>query len=182
MYRLKRWFGFFKFKFIRFFNRYYDSFHDDIKEIMLVLENCECITFSRKHIGQFLLDDIHTTIAREGANYIGKSVQAGKFALEVKNDANISKTSTDKLPFNRIVSYGDICQVNIVYKTGKEDSYYIDYEEDSQLPYGGENIYQKSRINEHGDLELVIGKDMFLDDCFEKQSKEGRDITWEYYE
>lgn len=186
LYQFKRWFGFFKFNFIRFFNKYYESFQDDIKEIELMLENVDMMCFQRKHIGRFDLSDIKTEVSRIACNSISTFKIANQFILEVKKDANIFETDINyggRNLFDRIVQYGDICSINIIYKTGKSEHYYFDYDEgDNAETLGANNINQKSRINQYGDLELVISKTLLLD-CFpEQEDVKINNLRWEMYE
>lgn len=187
LYQLKRWFGFFKFNFIRFFNKNYDNYYDDIKEIHLCFENLDRIIFERKYIGNFILDNIQTSISRIGMNRIDSVVYAKKFVLEVKKDANIFEKDInygERYVFDRFIKYQDICNIEIIYKTGKQESYYFDYdggEHDGDL--GADNINQKSRINQFGDLEIVIDKDLSFDECFAyTQDEDNRNFMWDLYE
>jgi len=172
---------------MRFFNRYYDGGHDDIKEIQLCLENMDSITFNRKDIGDFFIGDIKSSISRMGCNYIGSLTVASQFVLEVKKEANIVENNENygkRNLFDRLTKYNDITAITIVYKTGKTDHYSVSYDEgENEGKLGADNINQKSRINKFGDLELVIGKDVTLDDNFYSETtNENRDLTWEMYE
>lgn len=179
-YEIKRKLEFFKFNIIRFFNKGYERGYDDIKEIQLILENVDVITIPRKYIGNFYISSIQKSICRMGCNYIGESIVADKFILEVNEKANTHENSPnygERYIFERLIKYNDICSIDIIYKTGKVDSYSFDYDGDD------ENANQKSRINKFGDLELVIGKELKLEDYFYfDQTQHERAFRWEMYE
>ena len=48
-----------------------------LKYIELTLENCEVVTIDGKYIGDFLVDDISTSISRLACNWVGKVDWAG---------------------------------------------------------------------------------------------------------
>ena len=58
-----------------------------IKYIELTLENCEVVTIDGKYIGDFLVDDISTSISRLACNWVGKVDWAGLVAIEIHKDA-----------------------------------------------------------------------------------------------
>ena len=41
-----------------------------LKNITLVFENCDSITIDGKYVGEFIVDDIHTSIERIACNAI----------------------------------------------------------------------------------------------------------------
>ena len=187
---LKERLEFLRFNFIRFFYKGYQRFHDDIKEIHLILENCDWITIKRKHIGEFVLQDFERQICRQGMNRIGELKFANKFLIEIYKDANTKVESPfgKYNVFDRLTEWADITGVEIVFKTGESEYYYVDYdskEESFGAELGEENILQKYKFNDSGDLYLSIGKFENIDDEFDgeiQNSEEARNYKWNMYE
>lgn len=186
--KFKEWFGFFKFRFIRFFNRYYQSGKDDIKEITLYFENLDDVTIPRQYIGSFYLGKFERSIARRGCNWIGESIWVDKFFIEIHADANQEQYSRNfgkRYPFNRLMEYQDITNIEIIYKTGKKEKYGVNYDEgDDEGKLGANNILQQSKLNSFGDLYITIGKDTRINDiCTNEEmgDEDFRDLQWDMY-
>ena len=93
-----------------------------IKEIEIVLENCDYILLSTKQLGMFLIDDIHITIHRNALNSISKFSVADTIFIEIYN-----RKKNQKL--YRLHNHHDITSIWITYENDEQECYYCNYEE-----------------------------------------------------
>jgi hypothetical protein len=162
---------------------------EQIEKIELVLENCEVITVEGKHIGEFNCEDIKYSISRRACNYIGEMQICENFSMNIHRDCALNKKSEwtmgeldeERNPFERILKYDDITSVYIYFKEMKEPK--VIYPKCGEGEY--ENEYQKSYINQFGDLFIVISKDKAFEDVFDKEEiedKQAMDFIWRMFE
>ena len=59
-----------------------------LKYITFIFENCDSITIDGKYVGDFLVDDIKTSVKKEDVNSVGKQETAYTFAIEIFKEAN----------------------------------------------------------------------------------------------
>ena len=116
--------------------------------VELILENCDIISFNSKHIE-------HLQTEKEvGNNYLDY------LNLIVNKEGDIPYKKFDDLepisPFQRITQHNDITQIVIINNSNEESHYYIDYEKIDEEKLGSSNKYQKSYIDEDGNLIIVI--------------------------
>lgn len=152
-----------------------------LKEITFVFENCECITIDGKYIGDFLVEDIRTSIQRIACNAINKMDVAHIFAIEIHKDADKTRHSfgfeiDDGSVFNRLTSWDDITSIEFelvdeYHGEGQEPiiehyNYFVHWTgEDNQ-----ENDAQKSYISKVGNLYIVIADGKDIEDFFDKEA------------
>ncbi|MGN5457063.1 MAG: hypothetical protein ACI4XN_13790 [Candidatus Kurthia intestinigallinarum] len=152
-----------------------------LKEITFVFENCECITIDGKYIGDFLVEDIRTSIQRIASNAINKMDVAHIFAIEIHKDADKARhpfdfETDDGSVFNRFTSWDDITSIEfeLVDKYPEEGqeliiehyNYFVHWVgEDNQ-----ENDAQKSYISKVGNLYIVIADGKDIEDFFDKEA------------
>ena len=157
-----------------------------LKRITFVLENCDCITIDGKYIGDFLVEDIRTSIQRIACNAINKMDVAHTFAIEIHKDANkvrhLFGCEEDKeLTFDRFTSYNDITQIeleltNDYVEEGQEPivehyHYYIHWVGDDDYV----NEAQKSYISNVGNLYIVVADGKNIEDFFYKEQIDNHD-------
>lgn len=149
-----------------------------LKNIRFIFENCDVITIDGKYIGNFLIDDIRTTIGRSAVNFIGKMETAYTIVIEIHKDANkerhaLGLPELNQLTFDRFTKWNDITAVEFELEE--------QYVEDGQAPkveyyhyytnWVGDNEYendaQSAYISENGDLYLVIDKNKQIRDYFD---------------
>lgn len=163
---------------------------EQIVKVELVLENCEVITIEGKYIGEFRLENITYSIRRKACNYIGESEVAKHFSMSINRDCNKEEatetsfgTATDwkRNKFERIRQYDDITSIYVYFKGKKKPKvFYTNWGGESEY----ENDYQKSYINEFGDLFIVIDEKLNIEETFgtdEINDKEIIDFTWSMY-
>lgn len=119
-------------------------------QIELILENCDSITFNEEYIK--LIKTVNT-IGEKYVNY---------FKLIIKKDGNIpyKEFGIDEFisisPFTRILEYNDITSITIHEDDGTEKYIFINYKEVDDFVLGSPNKYQKSYIDEDGNLIIII--------------------------
>lgn len=151
----------------------------NLKYISFMLENCDMIIIDGKYVGDFLVDDLHTTFTRTGCNCIEKIEVAKTFAIEIHRDANIvryqhGQTQNEgcrQMTFERFCC-NDITQIEFEFsdsvreyqETDGADSYcyFVDWSDDDCI-----NQFQKSYISKDGNLYIVIEKDKLIEDYFD---------------
>jgi len=149
-----------------------------IKQIELILENCDVITIDGKYIGDFLIDNIHTSIARIACNAIEEMRYADTIMMEIHKDANkiryqFGQTDVEEfeqLTFDRLIGCGDITSITFELVNendthSKKHHYYVNWTGDSDYV----NEAQKSYISECGHLYIVISKDDDISDFFDME-------------
>lgn len=160
-----------------------------VKYIELTLENCEVVTIDGKYIGDFLVDDISTSISRLGGNWVGKVDWAGLVAIEIHKDADGEQYRSfgyKATKFSRLTEWNDITHIDICLEddvaedsaTSQTYSYAIDWEDDDDE----ENKNQESYISDLGNLYIYINskkssvnKGIF--DFFDKEAINDKDYT-----
>lgn len=132
----------------------------EVESIELVLENCESITVKRKYIGDFWCDDITSTVARIAMNSISKYQKCKEFFLSLHKDAdgiyNSFGSPSKSTVFTRLTDFPDITSVNVKYKDGSEEMYFVPWEDADES--GSNNCYQTSFISKCGHIYIYIGE------------------------
>ena len=145
-----------------------------IKEITLVLENCEEITIDGKYIGDFHLGDIKFEISRIACNAINMMEVCHDFFIELHADANKVyypfgvKDENETRVFDRLTRWNDITQIDIVlydkYAENPESTeikkHYLFHWSDDEM----NNAYQSSKIAKTGWLYLCINQNRQVSD------------------
>lgn len=151
-----------------------------LKNVTFVFENCDYITIDGKYIGDFLIDDINTSIKRITSNAIEKMDYANIIVIEIHKDANkerhqFNQTNIEyfkQMTFDRFIGC-DITSVEVVLeeddvedgqvsKTEKYN-YYVNWT-------GESDNYNESHINyisEDGNLYVVIAEGKSVEDFFD---------------
>lgn len=136
----------------------------EVKQIMLIFENCESMTIPRKYIGVLFIDDIKTSISRCAINSISKSSSCESFGILIKSEYSelgrdrLINLFTDAKPFERALQYSDITSIEVVYEDDSKEVIYVNWCDSDEL-WAFNNEYQSSGLNSIGDLWIEIGKD-----------------------
>ena len=141
---------------------------NNVKEICLVLENCDSITFPANVIGDFRIEKINEEVERIAINCIAKVIYANSIFIEIYKDGNIEYAQFGFLEdqikkFERLKDSNDITSIEIKYEDDTVDSYFVDYDE-SNDGLGAPNINEKTYISSYGNLYIVIDKEKELKD------------------
>lgn len=152
-----------------------------LKYITFGLDNCDSITIDGKYVGNFVVDDIHTSIERIAMNAIERIDVADTFAIEICGDANVERysfgqTHIDRfkhMTFDRIIDERDITSIEFElveddYKTvenlkTEHYQYLVNWSGDS----GYENELQEAYLSEADNLYIVISENKSLSDFFD---------------
>lgn len=148
--------------------------------ITFTFENCDQITIDGKYVGDFLVDDIKTSIERVASNSINRIDTANVFSIEIHKGANKDRhpfNQTDlegykEKTFNKLIDYDDITGIDfeLVDDYVKDDqkprvehySYYVNWVGNSEY----ENEAQSTYVSQLGHLYLTIAKDKGLVDFY----------------
>lgn len=151
-----------------------------IKNIDFIFENCDVISIDGKYIGNFLVDDIFTSIQRVACNSIEEITVTHTIAIEIHKDANKERYEFNQsqiedfkqMTFDRFTNYNDITAVEFtleeVYENIGKDykyHYYVDWVGDSDYT----NDAQVSYRSDLGHLYICIKKDGSLSDYFDME-------------
>lgn len=156
----------------------------DFKYLELVLENCEVVRVERKYLGYLYIGDIKTTLTRHDKSLI-KSQSIGDFAIELHRDLKDEDTSFGAYfgkvnPIDRLVKHKDITQIYIAYEGNTSDRFYVKWHDNDEH----DNRYQNNKLNNFGDLYIVISEDKGIDDFYEDElinDEECVQWNWEEY-
>lgn len=151
-----------------------------IKYIEFIFENCDSIRIEGKYIGDFLVDNLTTSIKRIACNSIEKMDVANTVAIEIHKDANKERYPFGRsnieyfkeMTFDRLKSYEDITSIQFeleedYVKEGQSPRReYYDY----YVSWTGDNEYvneaQKTYLSKSGNLYVVIADKKNIEDFF----------------
>ena len=153
---------------------------NNVKSIDIVLENCEVYTFPKEDIGYFEISDIREKIFRCACNAISKYKTAYCVNIEIFDTNRLQEDCIDSNVvadvFARIANHNDITQIHIHYEDDTEEQYLVDYNELNEA-LGAPNKNQKSYISDLGNLYLVISEKEKLEDVFNKEAINDKDVV-----
>lgn len=135
-----------------------------VKEIHLVLENCEFIVVPTKYLADVVIEDITQKISREAINSVSKSLTAKSVYLEILKPSDLKvvglmREDRDYTCKERISDGGDITCLQVVYKDDSYEDYWVEWNHSSDYY----NSYQKVEFSKEGNLHLLIHKDKTLE-------------------
>ena len=153
-----------------------------IRNLELVLENCEVVKIDGKYIGDFYAGDIRKEIARMACNYIGMEEICHSFYVEIHADANkkyapFGDQEWETKAFERLLQYNDITAITVrLYDQYDEDAK-TDESKDTVCHYlihwvgddDYENPAQKSKVAKTGWFYLVVDEKRELEDVFSSE-------------
>lgn len=165
-----------------------------IKEIVLVLENCEYINIPTKHLANIIIEDIDVSVRRTAINSIDKQMLAKSIYLEIIKPETIKTLGlfgeydeNGLSCFKRVLQYEDITSVEVIYDDNSKEVYFVDWN------WGNEyiNSYQSTKLAKNGNLHVLINRKKnlkdFLDNGFNGVSydyiiKEKENSEWGFWE
>ena len=148
-----------------------------LEYIRFVFENCDSITIKGKHIGSFLVDDLHTYFARVACNSFEKIECADTFVVEIHRNANKErncfkefgcKFSDKEMIFHRMIEQRDL--VGIEFRLVDGLSFPSEIKNKYMLYWEGEdasNKAQKTYISQEGHLYIIVSKEKDIGDFFD---------------
>lgn len=170
-----------------------------LKYIEFIFENCDAIKIEGKYIGDFLVDDLETSIERIACNSIQKMDTVNTVAIEIHKDANKKRykfgqryiENFKEMTFDRFETYGDITSIQFELEE--------DYVEEGQKPHReyyeyyvnwiGDNEYendaQKTYLSKSGNLYIVIADKKNIENFFcleDIENEEHMDFHFNMYD
>lgn len=147
-----------------------------LTDITFIFENCDCITINGCYVGDFVIDDIKTSIERIASNSIEEMITAHTIAIEIARDANKLRYQFDQeqfedykqMTFDRFKEYSDITAIEFdLFDENtnelKHFYYYVDWCGNSDY----ENSAQSAYVSKQGNLYLVIKDGMNVLNMFD---------------
>ena len=142
-----------------------------VKEIVLVLENCEYINIPTKHLGNIIIEDIDISVRRNAINSIDKLQTASSIYLDIikpeiiKTLGLFDEDDEESLSCSqRLIQHEDITSVEVVYEDDSKEGYFVDWNWDNEYI----NSYQDTQLSKNGNLHVLIDRKKklkeFLDD------------------
>ena len=146
-----------------------------VKEIVLVLENCEYINISTKHLANIIIEDIDVSVRRIAINSIDKQMLAKSIYLEIIKPETIKtlglfgEDDEDSLSCSkRVLQYGDITSVEVIHDDNSKEVYLVDWNWSNEYI----NSYQSTKLAKNGNLHVLINRKKnlkdFLDNGFDE--------------
>lgn len=134
-----------------------------LKQIDIVLENCEVITIPVERISNFYFKNITTNYwFDETDSEIDADYATDEFYIILPDEANIflkadyQNIFSDYKIFDRLTEYQDITHIDLIFTDGTSQYIAVPYEEENPAILGSPNLCQKSHILDNGDLEIFI--------------------------
>lgn len=150
-----------------------------LNSIEFIFENCDCIEISGAYVGDFIVDDIVTSIQRIACNSIEEMQTAKTIAMEIHKDANKPRyefeqeqiNSFRQMTFDRFTAYNDVTAIefelfNEHTNELKHFHYYVDWCGDSDYENSAQSVY----ISKQGNLYLVIKDGMNVLNMFDVEN------------
>lgn len=165
-----------------------------LKEIELVLENCEYIKIPTKHLANIIIEDIDTSVRRNAINSIDKLQTANSIYLDIIKPETIKTLGLFEVEdeeslscSKRLIQYADITSVEVVYNNGSKETYFVDWN------WGNEylNSYQDTQLAKNGNLHVLINRKKKLKEFLDNENfevsydyiiKEKEDNEWGFWE
>lgn len=147
-----------------------------LKNITFTFENCDQITIDGKYIGDFIVEEIKTSIQRVASNAIMKFDIAHIIAIEIHKDANKERSCFDfwgcndfkrHMIFDRFSEWADITHIDFTLENSdgieNEYSYTTNWVGDSDM----ENDAQHSLVSTNGNLYIVVSDGKNVENYFD---------------
>ena len=148
------------------------------QENSFTLENCDAMDFAPEDFGTFLLADIREEISRIAVNSITKNKIAGTAAFEIFKDADTKYglffEDSEDTKFERLIRWRDITSITLTYENGTEETFLVEYREESEIQIGSPNVFMKTYISGPGNLYVVIDKEKDIQDFFPAEETENQ--------
>lgn len=151
-----------------------------VKEVVLVLENCEYIKIPTKHLANIIIEGIDISVTRNAINNVAKLQTANSIYFDIINPETIKTLGL----FNegdeeilscskRLIQYADITSVEVVYNDNSKDEYFVDWDWDNEYL----NSYQDTQIAKNGNLHVLINRKKRLKEFLDSENFE---VSYDY--
>ncbi len=135
-----------------------------LKQIDIVLENCEVIRIPIEQVTHFNANNITNDIwLNVDNNTLDTIFRTDEFNIILRQEANIELKQDYKngifencKVFDRLTRYRDITHIDFIFTDDTNLYLEVLYEEENPAALGSPNIYQQSRMNDNVELEIII--------------------------
>lgn len=146
--------------------------HEGIKDIELILENCEILTIPRNMIGEIVLQDFGKIFARTAVNNISLYETCHYVIIQIRDSSQCyegthltigSTNDKEKHSLLERLKYNDITSIRVNFLWDDESyNWYVDWESkehDGTVDYN-DTINALQKTGEYlGDIWIAIGKE-----------------------
>lgn len=135
-----------------------------LKQIDIVLENCEVISVPIEQVHHFYANNITNDIwFNEDDETLDTIFNTDEFEIILKQEANVELKQDykngifeDCKVFDRLTRYRDITHIDFIFTDDTNLYLEVPYEEENPAVLGSPNLFQSSRMNGNGELEIII--------------------------
>ena len=140
-----------------------------VKEVEIVFKTRKEVTIPATYFRRFKLDNISRSVIQ--TIWIVPRKQANIVVMEISQKVNemLDKTTMIGIDERGIISHitaaNDITAIVLYYHDGMQETLCVDY----HMDFEDANPYQKTYVDESGNVYIVIAKDKHISDFFNKQ-------------
>ena len=134
-----------------------------MKELQIVLENCDVIKVSWKNVVNLVMCKVYKTYQYSKRIGLVEMSVAENICLALSKNADlphqefgVGEFTTN---FKRLYDGRDVSSIVLIHDDGKEEEFYVTYEEDELRCY---NKLQSVEFNNYENLVIKIGKNVCL--------------------
>lgn len=138
-----------------------------LKQIDIVLENCETIKIPIEQVHHFYANNITNNI---GLNEINETLDTvfytDELEIVLRQEANVELKQdyengifNDCKVFDRLTRHNDITHIDLVFIDDTNIYLSVPYEEENPAVLGSPNLCQYSEMNGNGELRINISKE-----------------------
>ena len=141
-----------------------------VKEVKIVFKTRKDITVPATYFGDFKLDNISRRVRYD--LWITERQQAGTVAMKILKEVDeifdaIHMIGIDEHGIvSHITAANDITALVLHYRDGTQETFYVDY----HMDFDDTNPYQKTYVDESGNVYIVIARDKAIEDFFDIQN------------
>ena len=151
-----------------------------VKEIVLVLENCEYINIPTKHLANIIIEDIDISVRRNAINSIDKLQIANSIYFDIIKPETIKtlglfdEGDEESLSCSkRLIQYADITSVEVAYNDNSKETYFVYWDGDNEYL----NSYQDTQLAKNGNLHVLINRKKKLKEFLDNENFE---VSYDY--
>ncbi|WP_323705936.1 hypothetical protein P3U41_05915 [Mammaliicoccus sciuri] len=151
-----------------------------VKEIVLVLENCEYIKIPTKYLANIIIEDIDISVRRNAINSIDKLQTANSIYLDIIKPETIKtlglfdEDDEESLSCSkRLIQHADITSVEVAYDDNSKEEYFVDWDWNNEYL----NSYQDTKLAKNGNLQVLINRKKSLKEFLDDENFE---VSYDY--
>lgn len=129
-----------------------------IKELDILLKNCDVVGIDKDNISKLVLRGIHGAYLYDPPSETQISIVSKVYMILSKNADSLHKKwgikDCETTVFKRLLACNDIVAVVLIHDDGRKECYYVEYQEDAS---GYRNELQSTEMMHDGNLVIKIG-------------------------